>query len=174
MYRLPSASCQLWDYTVFFTVLVVFLLYPSLSARTLRLYECSIYGDLLLLAADTRLDCRSRELWFAQKVGLVVIGVFVVGVPLSFYAVLYYAASQRQDVTGMLEKLDEARAEMDRRYQRRLGILYTKYKSDCWWWEVFDLIRKLLLTSVIVFIDAGSVLQVNVSPLSLRSSASSL
>ena len=60
----------------------------------------------------------------------------------------------------MYHLLTEQRAELDLRYAHRMGILYTKYKLHCWWWEVFDLIRKLLLTSVIVFIEAGSVLQV--------------
>ncbi|KAL1515437.1 hypothetical protein AB1Y20_002063 [Prymnesium parvum] len=77
-----------------------------------------------------------------------------------YIALFNVAGPGRRGIDNMYHKLDEHRAEMDRRYARRMGILYSKYQRGCWWWEVFDISRKLLLTSVLVFIEAGSVLQI--------------
>eukprot|EP00327_Prymnesium_parvum_P015384 CAMPEP_0113291852 /NCGR_PEP_ID=MMETSP0008_2-20120614/34296_1 /TAXON_ID=97485 /ORGANISM="Prymnesium parvum" /LENGTH=1239 /DNA_ID=CAMNT_0000143845 /DNA_START=65 /DNA_END=3784 /DNA_ORIENTATION=+ /assembly_acc=CAM_ASM_000153 len=172
-------KAQFLDYTIFSCVLMIFLLYPSLSVRTLRLYQYNTYGSHTLLAADLRLryedlitygshtllaaDLRLRyeDLFISRMVGLIFIFGFILGVPVLAYIALFNVAGPgRRNVDAMYHKLDERRAEMDRRYARRMGILFTKYVPSCWWWEVFDLTRKLFLTSVIVFIETGSVLQV--------------
>lgn len=150
---------QFLDYTIFSAVLFVFLLYPSLSARTLRLFRYSTYGEHTLLTADLRLTY--DELFAARMIGLVFLLLFVLGVPALGYAILYRVAGPaRRNAHAMYHKLDERRAEMDRRYARRFGILYNKYEPACWWWEVFDVLRKLGLTTIIVFFEAASVLQV--------------
>ena len=43
---------------------------------------------------------------------------------------------------------------------RKFGFLYDSYGPVAWFWETEELIRKLLLTSVAVLMDAGSPLQV--------------
>ncbi len=44
--------------------------------------------------------------------------------------------------------------------QATYGFLYTDYGPTAWWWEVEELVRKLLLSALVVLIDAGSPLQV--------------
>jgi hypothetical protein len=44
--------------------------------------------------------------------------------------------------------------------QATYGFLYLEYGPTAWWWEVEELVRKLLLSSLVVLIDAGSPLQV--------------
>eukprot|EP00966_Prymnesium_polylepis_P154930 3577867-Prymnesium_polylepis.1 len=147
------------DYTIFAAVLVVFLLYPSLAVRSFRLYQYNAIGDEFLLAADQRQ--RFDDLETARTIGLVFIFGFVFGVPVFVWIILNNAAGpHRRRAANQLHVLTEARVETDRRYVRRYGILYSKYRIECWWWEVFDLVRKLMLTSVIVFTATGSVLQV--------------
>ena len=45
--------------------------------------------------------------------------------------------------------------------QATYGFLYIEYGPTAWWWEVEELVRKLLLSSLVVLIDAGSPLQVS-------------
>ena len=45
--------------------------------------------------------------------------------------------------------------------QATYGFLYLDYGESAWWWEVEELVRKLLLSSLVVLIDAGSPLQVS-------------
>ncbi len=44
--------------------------------------------------------------------------------------------------------------------QETYGFLYLEYGPSAWWWEVEELVRKLLLSSLVVLIDSGSPLQV--------------
>jgi hypothetical protein len=44
--------------------------------------------------------------------------------------------------------------------QETYGFLYLEYGPEAWWWEVEELVRKLLLSALVVLIDAGSPLQV--------------
>jgi hypothetical protein len=48
--------------------------------------------------------------------------------------------------------------------QDTYGFLYLEYGPTAWWWEVEELVRKLLLSSLVVLIDAGSPLQVRPVP----------
>ena len=45
---------------------------------------------------------------------------------------------------------------------RKFGFLYDSYGESAWFWEVEELVRKLLLTAVAVLMDAGSPLQVRI------------
>ena len=45
--------------------------------------------------------------------------------------------------------------------QSAYGFLYMAYGPTAWWWEVEELIRKLLLSAVVVLIEPGSPLQVH-------------
>jgi len=38
---------------------------------------------------------------------------------------------------------------------RRCGQLFSSYHSRCWYFEIVELVRKLLLTGVLIFIDPG-------------------
>ncbi len=44
--------------------------------------------------------------------------------------------------------------------QATFGFLFLEYGETAWWWEVEELVRKLLLSALVVLIDAGSPLQV--------------
>ena len=50
----------------------------------------------------------------------------------------------------------------DREVQRLL-VLCQDCKDECYWWEVVETVRKLLLTGVAVFVERDTVLQVVVS-----------
>jgi len=55
--------------------------------------------------------------------------------------------------------LDKGDGLTDPDVQRRYGHLFQHYRADAWYWNVQESIRKLLLTSVIVFFGRGSNLQ---------------
>jgi hypothetical protein len=44
----------------------------------------------------------------------------------------------------------------------RFGFLFIAYRVDCWWWEAVEMFRKLLMTSVLVFIKPGTPGQLSV------------
>ena len=42
----------------------------------------------------------------------------------------------------------------------RVGFIFTMYQANIWWYEIADLLRKLLLTGLITFVEKGSSTQV--------------
>ena len=53
------------------------------------------------------------------------------------------------------------RATLDTERTRAwLGFLYVKYRREKWFWEEIELLRKLVLTSMVVLVRPGSILQI--------------
>ena len=81
-------------------------------------------------------------------VGVLMLIVYVIGLPAGILFILY---RNRKTLYG----------PDSRRTQRRYGFLYDGYGETAWWWEVEELIRKLLLTSVVVLMNTNNPLQVH-------------
>ena len=45
----------------------------------------------------------------------------------------------------------------------RLGFLYESFKEDCWFFEVFEFIFKLMMSSVMIHVAPGTVTQIVVA-----------
>jgi hypothetical protein len=146
------------DRTVYLSVLLAFLLYPTLNQRLLKLYLYLPVGEHRLLDADKRLEY--EEIGWARATGVVFLLLYTAGIPIGFMAAL------RVSARGFLHSgsdgrshLTEAAVEVDSRNQRRFGLLFTKYKPHTWWWEVYESLRKLFITGIIVFVAPGTALQ---------------
>ena len=77
--------------------------------------------------------------------------VFVAGFPISVFVVLF---SRRHKLFGA--GTDPFVVLTRARY----GFLYEAYGPTAWWWEVEELVRKLLLSAVVLLIEPASPLQV--------------
>ena len=49
------------------------------------------------------------------------------------------------------------------RCQKRYGFLYAKYEDRAWYWELVEMFRKLLFTSLIMFLAQGTATQIVVA-----------
>ena len=56
-------------------------------------------------------------------------------------------------------------AALEQRALRKVGFLFESYTVQCWSWEVVELARKLLLTSVLALVAPGSATQVTIGTL---------
>ena len=130
--------------------MVLFIAYPSVSTKILRLYNCRLVEGEYWLVADMRLQCFSAE-WLAYAIyGAVMCVLYVGGLPLG---ILYVLFKRRKTLFG-----PGSEATM-----RTYGFLYDSYGPVAWFWETEELVRKLLLTAVAVLMDAGSPLQVTMA-----------
>ena len=80
--------------------------------------------------------------------------VYIAGLPIAVLVLLY---RHRNHLFG--DESDPVVAKTRSTY----GFLYVVYGPTAWWWEVEELIRKLLLSAVVVLIESGSPLQVRLS-----------
>jgi hypothetical protein len=132
--------------------MLLFIAYPSVSQKIFRLYQCDNVEGVSYLVSDMRVRCYTRE-WFAYALYAgVMCALYVIGFPLSIAIIL---VRRRRVLFG------EGSAETRRVY----GFLYEAYGPSAWWWEVEELLRKLFLSAVVVFVNPGSPLQVTMAVL---------
>ncbi len=136
--------------------MLLFIAYPGVSLKVLRLFKCRQIEGVWWLAADMRLRCYDGR-WVGFAIyGLIMAVLYVVGLPA---AVLWILWRRRHKLFG--SPTDPFVAST----RATFGFLYADYGSSAWWWEVEELARKLLLSAVVVLIDEGSPLQVTLAVL---------
>jgi hypothetical protein len=69
--------------------MVLFIAYPSVSVKILRLFRCREVEGTYYLVADMRLECFTPEWWGYGIYGIVMVAVYVVGLPALILSVLY-------------------------------------------------------------------------------------
>ena len=84
---------------------------------------------------------------------LIIVVVYIIGLPLTVFVILF---RRRHKLFG--DPADPFVATARSTY----GFLYEAYGPSAWWWEVEELVRKLLLSAVVVLVESGSPLQVRV------------
>ena len=119
---------------------LLLLLYPTLSRKTLATFDCVQLRGTSYLRDDPSQTCFSRE-WIPWAV-LASAGtlVYAVGIPAG---------------TWLLTQ----RHHRSARGARKVALLLTSYRAQFWWFEACDLLRKLLLTSVITLVAPNTKLQ---------------
>lgn len=134
----------LWNVHVW----VLLLLYPSLSREALNLFQCTELDGRFYLDSDTRILCFSRD-WNVFAFLAAAIGIL--GYALGLPAAAFLLTQRHQRTTD-----PRARARLG----RRISLLLSSYEERCWWFESADLVRKFLLTGVILNVDPGSRVQI--------------
>ena len=121
-----------------------YLIFASTSSAIFRTFQCRTYGDdeTRYLVADKTIDCDSDLHKFWEKYALLMIGVYPFGIPFLYAILLYRKKSILLD--------GEARTE-DEGVQG-ISFLWKMYEPHCWWFEVFECIRRLSLTGLIIFV----------------------
>merc|ERR1711871_464519 len=148
-----------WGVSAMLTI--SFLVYPSVSVALFRYFKCVPVGggksDVLL--ADMNIECESAEyLGFIAYV-VVMIGIYPIGIPATYFLLLLL---KRKDI---MEREDENLDAVD--FQERmkriapLSFLWSSYEPKFWWWEVLEMMRKLVLAGFLVIFLEGSMMQLS-------------
>eukprot|EP00937_MAST-01D_sp_MAST-1D-sp2_P007766 g7766.t1 len=140
---------------------ILFLVYPSTSSKILQMWDCvPLQNGESYLRADMSIQCGGSQGIPTQMFGsqgtyatysslaAVFIFVYPIGVPLLFLGVLF--VNRKQLYAG------DAGHEADAEMEEELGFLYLGYTRKYWWWECVELLRKLTLTGLVVFIAPGT------------------
>jgi hypothetical protein len=136
--------------------MLLFIAYPGVSLKVLRLFRCREIEGEWWLAADMRLRCYDGRWAGYALYGLAIAVVYVVGLPAAVLSILW---RRRHKLFG---SPSDPFAVATR---ATFGFLYEDYGVSAWWWEAEELLRKLLLSAVVVLIDEGSPLQVTLAVL---------
>ena len=120
---------------------MLLVVYPMISSATFRVFDCLPLRGVSYLRADSNLLCDdspTRATW--RWVGIASVIVYCLGMPLFLLYVVRLYTKRR----------GRRQYESATRYWRqRVSLLIASYRHDYWWFESFDLIRKLILASVV-------------------------
>lgn len=122
----------------------LFLCYPGIALKTMKIAKCINVDGEWYLVADMRLRCFDDTWWSYALYALFMGLVFVVGFPAAIFVILFRHRHQLEDKDVM----------------ERWGWLYASYGRRAYLWEVEELLRKLWLTALVVLMNEGSPLQV--------------
>eukprot|EP01047_Picozoa_sp_COSAG01_P049848 COSAG01_NODE_4981_length_4573_cov_2.672105_2_plen_1101_part_00 len=128
--------------------LLVFLAYPGLTCRIFDIFSCRDLGpDTIpgsVLHADYGVDCDSTWGW-RNGLGVVLVLLWPIGIPA---ALLMSMLRHRKSIVAQ-----------DSETTRMFFFIVADYRVECWYWEVVELARKLLLSGLISVLGRGSVAQ---------------
>lgn len=133
--RIFSKMAQVW-----------LLAHPGVSSQLMRVFVCVKVEDVWWLEADMRLQCYNGQWSGVAFVSAAMLLVYTLGLPAGIAGWLW---SRRRSLT-------------DETTRQELGFLYEDYGTGPgqYLWEVEELLRKLFLTSFVLFLDAGSPFQI--------------
>ncbi len=122
-----------------------------MTVRQFQLYSCNqIDTDTFVLSSDNQIQCYTEE-WYSFVYGTSgFMLIYVIGIPAYTWYQLY---SNHELFTTKKRWLRE---EVESKY----GALFLPYKKSFWYWEVIEMIRKMLLTGGMVLVAPGSSSQI--------------
>jgi hypothetical protein len=126
------------DAWVFSVTLISYIVYPTLVRFPFELLQCRNVNGNLYLERDLEEPCYksgSRHIAMLWGVAIPALLLYALGMPLGIFIIMW-RARHRLDTN---------------KYRFRLGLLYSGYRSDRWWWELVVSARKVMIISLASF-----------------------
>jgi hypothetical protein len=131
-----------------FTLFVAFVVLPMVSTKIFRTYLCLEFDDgTRFLDADLSISCDDTAYTIMTAWATCTIAIYPVGIPLMFFVVL---RSNRKVISSRDDSLP-CPAEV-----KHISMLFNSYTSKSMYWEVVESVRRLLLSSLVVFMGTSS------------------
>ena len=133
--------------------LVVYTLYTSVSTSIFRLFDCQEVQGTWYLSADFTVKCFEAEWNAYAAIAIVGIAVYTIGIPLVLFVLL-----RRNRAHLYADGCPEDELSRHAIVQKKLGAVYKDYEPHSYYFDLVDLLRRLLLTGgLIVLGDASNV-----------------
>lgn len=131
---------------------VMFFIYSSVSFTVFLTFVCDTLDDgISYLRADYSLTCDTKKYDAFRAYAVVMVFIYPIGIPATF---AWFLGRNRQD----LRKPErEGMAHLE-----PLSDLWAAYKPSRYYYEIFECIRRIILTGVAVFVLPGSTAQIAV------------
>ena len=143
-------------------VVISYVVYTPVTNKAFRaLRPCDTFdtGEAFL-HEDYRVECSTEEYEHIRGVAIFAVVVYTSLTPI-WYGCLLRSGSgaiRREFEEWQTPEHQEFQDEDERRL-RNLKVLYKSYTPERWWWEIYETIRKFVLTGVIALIAPGSLEQ---------------
>eukprot|EP00944_MAST-04C_sp_MAST-4C-sp1_P013611 g13611.t1 len=143
----------------------LFLLYPIPTKAAFKLIACRSVAGRLYLEADFGVACDSAEyLFWVLVLGIPIIVVYTLGIPLFyFFAMWKHVKAVPQEVnSNTSSESDRASRRASsrgnlRQYKMIYGYLFSGYRAEAWWWELWNTLRKAIFSGCSVLLHPAGV-----------------
>ncbi|CAN0330304.1 unnamed protein product [Ascophyllum nodosum] len=153
------------------TLIILYLVYSSVSTVIFQTFACEDLEDIdkIYLRADFRIECDTPKHTAYKIYAAIMIFVYPLGIPAAFW---YFLARQKSSINPIIDEdeKDQRGADHVTREKERIrkddstiaptSFLWSPYYPDRYYFEVFECIRRLLLTGLLVFVAPGTSSQV--------------
>ena len=133
--------------------LMAFGLYTGLATRIFRLFKCQKVHQRYFLVGDMSVACFEDAWWNYGYIAVGCIFLYVVGIPLIQFMALYTNRHYLHELTALNLK-------RHRKVVKQFGSIYKNYTEECYYYDLVDLIRRLLLTGGLILVGEESTAQV--------------
>jgi len=151
----PEALQTIWNKHVSMVLLLTFFVYSSVSSVLFSAYACEeLEGGNVYLRADYRIRCDSSEHKAYEAYAGIMIVLYTVGIP-ALYGYLLFRHRK------VLTKDRAAREQCPN--LTKISALWKPYKPSAFYYELVECCRRILLASVVVFIEPNTSAQIAVT-----------
>jgi hypothetical protein len=134
-------------------LIAIFFCYPGITTKIFLMWKCVDIGDKSYLYSQMSIECYESPVHQQYLVySTICMVVYVIGIPLVMFAVLYRA---RKDIQNHPDDLAT---------RMKYGMLYSSYEPAYYYFEVVEMARKLLMTGGLILLGSGSPMQVRTRP----------
>ena len=163
------------DKYIYCLVLIIFLVYPSVGSSMLKIYKCEEIEGVWYLSEDLTQQCFT-DIWTFYAIIAGVFGfIYIIGIPLLFYFImkknldlLFYSNKDQpkhashdshdpQQINEIVEiKTDEKLEKRAKQFAYRYGFLYMGYENKYWWFELVEMMKKIILLATVIYLDESA------------------
>jgi len=151
-------------------LVMFFILYPILSQQSLLIFRCRQIGDDFWLDTDLRLQCYTQEWELYAWISAASLFLYALGIPLLAFILLY---CNSDNLTEGIHESEAEQAKKEEEEERdhgcirvgptrasvRYAILYEGYSVLFYYGELLEMVRKLGLTGLVIFVYPGQIMQ---------------
>ena len=132
-------------------LVLAMLAHAPLTNLILGCLQCEWFDDISVLKRDRALGCGEEPICLGTAG--VFVPLFTIGFPMYMLSRLASFSTPWGQARLKREHGDNYNA-MVAKYRRQFNFFVSKYEPKFWWYELSEMMRKLLLTSVAAFLDA--------------------
>jgi hypothetical protein len=136
-------------------IVVLFLVHPDIATIMFSSFNCILVDDNYRMKDNVRSICYQGEhLFFMSAVAFPSIAVWVLGIPLFAFIVLF---KNKRVINSMGQKeITKKELEEIRQLKMKYGFLFSGYEARAYFWEIMIMYRKILVIASSVFLSTVS------------------
>jgi hypothetical protein len=135
--------------------------YPTITTTLFRVAQCKDFGEASFHEDDYNIDCTTTKFMLIRVAAFFVILLVPIGIPATFAFLMFRA---KQSLGGIVNETatggaklssDDVDEEAD-----AYGFLTSDYRPDCYYYEIVNYTKKLVLSGVSVMMGRGTLAQI--------------